>query len=443
MAKDKQKSPEYFIHDLEVRKLWGYRDLELTFNKDINVIIGPNASGKTTILNLLRYILTADLPSLFELPFDEAFIHLKSFNGGYARTVKVTSNESGLSFKVAGRQFDVKRELIVPRYISIRRRPFLAQPKTRELVEILKGLVPAVWLPVSRRLPIPEEEEEEEYREEYRFRRPRGLESVDVRLRELLAELVVYRLGLEGKLSERYKEFEDKVLQVILYSKQHDAVPTLRVVPPTDDEKNQLLRAFEVAGLLDDQTKRRIDEHFSAIAEAAKRINKYLTTKKGGITLKDVVVIPLIERTKSMVELSRKLEEYRESLFTPLRRYEAIINSFLSTKDNIETSKVLRVEENGGLSIKTSLTQQDLSPYLLSSGEKQLLILLTQALLREDLPVVYVVDEPELSLHVKWQSKLLESLLGLGRQIQIIVATHSPDIVGPFVDKVIDLGSKQ
>lgn len=442
MAKDTQKSPVYFIHGLEVRKLWGYRDLGLTFNKDINVIIGPNASGKTTILNLLRYILTVDLPSLFELTFDEVFIHLKSFNGRYARTVKVTSTESGLGFKVSGRRFDVKRELIVPRYISIRRRPFLAQPEIRELVEILKELVPAVWLPVSRRLPIPEEEEEEEYREEYRFRRPRGLESVDVRLRELLAELVVYRLGLEGKLSERYKEFEDKVLQVILYSKQHDAVPTLRVAPPTDDEKKQLLRAFEVAGLLDDQTKRSIDEHFSALEEAAKRINKYLTTKKGAITLKDVVVIPLIERTKSMVELSRKLEKDRESLFTPLRRYEAIVNSFLSTKDNIETSKVLRVEDDGKLNIKTSLAEQDLRWPLLSSGEKQILILLTQALLWEDRPVVYVVDEPELSLHVDWQSKFLSSLWELGGQIQIIVATHSPDIVGPFRDKVIDLGSK-
>jgi hypothetical protein len=34
----------------------------------------------------------------------------------------------------------------------------------------------------------------------------------------------------------------------------------------------------------------------------------------------------------------------------------------------------------------------------------------------------------------------LESLVTLGGQKQIIVATHSPDIVGDFRDKVIDLG---
>ena len=68
------------------------------------------------------------------------------------------------------------------------------------------------------------------------------------------------------------------------------------------------------------------------------------------------------------------------------------------------------------------------------------MILLTQALLKFDKPVVYIADEPELSLHVTWQEKLLKSLVTLGEQMQVIVATHSPDIVGGFHDKVIDLG---
>jgi len=429
MAEDRQESSAYFIHSLEVRKLWGYRDLELTFNKDINVIIGPNASGKTTILNLLRFILTVDFPSLYEIAFGEVVIHLKSFNGGYTRTVKVTSTESGLCFNVSGQLFDVEREFIVPRYISIRRRPFLAQPKIRELTEILRDLVPAVWLPVSRRLPIPEEEEEE-----YRVPRRLQLESVDMRLRELLEELSRYRLTLDAKLSERYREFENKVLQLILYSKQHDRIESLSVTPPTQEDKDQLLRAFEVAGLLDQQTRTRINEQFSAADEAVNRIAKSKAGKEV-LHLTDLFVIPLIERTKSMVQLSRKLEEDREILFAPLRRYEAIANSFIKPK-------IMRVEDNGHLSIKTLSPKQELDPYLLSSGEKQLLILLTQALLWEDRPVVYVVDEPELSLHVDWQSKFLSSLLELGGQIQIIVATHSPDIVGPFRNKVIDLGSK-
>jgi len=148
--------------------------------------------------------------------------------------------------------------------------------------------------------------------------------------------------------------------------------------------------------------------------------------------LEDILVVPLIGRTKAMVEYARKLEEDREHIFYPLRRYEDTVNSFLNDKS-------VNVDESGNLKIESSLSS-DLGSRHLSSGEKQILILLTQALLRVDKPVVYIADEPELSLHVTWQEKLLESLVTLGGQIQVIVATHSPDIVGKFQDKVIDLG---
>jgi predicted ATPase len=67
------------------------------------------------------------------------------------------------------------------------------------------------------------------------------------------------------------------------------------------------------------------------------------------------------------------------------------------------------------------------------------LILLTQALLWGKDPVVYVADEPELSLHVTWQEKLLKSVMALAARSQVIVATHSPDIAGGFPKRIIDL----
>jgi predicted ATPase len=60
-------------------------------------------------------------------------------------------------------------------------------------------------------------------------------------------------------------------------------------------------------------------------------------------------------------------------------------------------------------------------------------------LLSEKTPVVYVADEPELSLHVSWQEKLLGALTKLAGRCQFIVATHSPDIAAGFGSKVIDL----
>ena len=47
----------YFIESFKITKLWGYReDINLTFNNDVNVLIGVNGSGKTTVLNLLNSI---------------------------------------------------------------------------------------------------------------------------------------------------------------------------------------------------------------------------------------------------------------------------------------------------------------------------------------------------------------------------------------------------
>jgi len=65
----------------------------------------------------------------------------------------------------------------------------------------------------------------------------------------------------------------------------------------------------------------------------------------------------------------------------------------------------------------------------LSSGEKQLLIILLTVLLRENKPYVLLMDEPELSLHVEWQTIFIDSLRRLNSNIQIIIATHNPLLV--------------
>ena len=73
----------------------------------------------------------------------------------------------------------------------------------------------------------------------------------------------------------------------------------------------------------------------------------------------------------------------------------------------------------------------------MSSGEKQLIIILGESLLQQSIPHIYIADEPELSLHVEWQEKLVSSLKELNPNSQIIFATHSPDIVSEFSKSVI------
>lgn len=70
-----------------------------------------------------------------------------------------------------------------------------------------------------------------------------------------------------------------------------------------------------------------------------------------------------------------------------------------------------------------------LSPYLLSAGEKQMLIILLTALIQDGRPCVFFMDEPEVSLHFDWQKRLISMVHDLNPRAQIILTTHSPAVI--------------
>lgn len=72
---------------------------------------------------------------------------------------------------------------------------------------------------------------------------------------------------------------------------------------------------------------------------------------------------------------------------------------------------------------------ESLTPYLLSSGEKQILVILLTALCEDSLPYVILMDEPEISLHFDWQKRLIEMVTLLNPNAQIILTTHSPAVI--------------
>ena len=70
-----------------------------------------------------------------------------------------------------------------------------------------------------------------------------------------------------------------------------------------------------------------------------------------------------------------------------------------------------------------------LYPYKLSSGEKQMLIILLTALVQDHAHCVLFMDEPEASLHIEWQQKLISMIRQLNPNVQIILSTHSPAVI--------------
>lgn len=72
---------------------------------------------------------------------------------------------------------------------------------------------------------------------------------------------------------------------------------------------------------------------------------------------------------------------------------------------------------------------EKLPPYLLSSGEKQMLLILLTVLTEDRQPCVLFMDEPEASLHFEWQKRLISLVRELNPNAQVVLTTHSPALI--------------
>ena len=82
----------------------------------------------------------------------------------------------------------------------------------------------------------------------------------------------------------------------------------------------------------------------------------------------------------------------------------------------------------------------EITAYQLSSGEKQILVILLTTLVQDNKPSIIFMDEPEISLHFDWQKKLIQYIREINPNAQIILATHSPAVViEGWRDKVSDV----
>lgn len=113
-------------------------------------------------------------------------------------------------------------------------------------------------------------------------------------------------------------------------------------------------------------------------------------------------------------------------------RFQDIIDDLFS-----ETGKHIVRTEN---EIRFTQIGEVLTPYQLSSGEKQMLVILLTVLVEDDQHYVLFMDEPEVSLHIEWQKRLIDLILELNPNVQIILTTHSPAVVmNGWIDSVTEV----
>ena len=101
--------------------------------------------------------------------------------------------------------------------------------------------------------------------------------------------------------------------------------------------------------------------------------------------------------------------------------FESLVNEAFK-----ETGKVIDNEADKLCFIMDG--KYSISADKLSSGEKQLLIILLTVLLEDGQEYIMMMDEPEISLHISWQYELLNWILELNPNVQLILTTHSPSI---------------
>lgn len=152
----------------------------------------------------------------------------------------------------------------------------------------------------------------------------------------------------------------------------------------------------------------------------------------------------LSARSKSKSNLAAELlKPYIKSLEGRLEAVEPIyqiIDRFVSMVNGFLSDKSISFKLSQGFSIQNRLGNQ-LSPAQLSSGEQQLLLLFCYVLTARDKASVFMIDEPEISLNIKWQRQLVQSLLDItqGATIQFIFASHSMELLAQHRDRVIKL----
>ena len=114
------------------------------------------------------------------------------------------------------------------------------------------------------------------------------------------------------------------------------------------------------------------------------------------------------------------------------KRFQDIIDELFE-----ETGKHIVRTEN---EIRFTQIGEVLMPYQLSSGEKQMLVILLTVLVEDDQPYVLFMDEPEVSLHIEWQKRLIDLILEMNPNVQIILTTHSPALImDGWADRVTEV----
>ncbi len=401
--------------------VWGERNISLTFHPDVNFLIGVNGSGKTTIINLIAAALTGDHESLARIPFSRISCRLTGASEASACEVEITRSvgERGarrqyFHYKITRKDGSEEYDLGLPSYaflehsVSPQR---LVHGRIFDVAERLQQIVSIKWLPVHRTPSKPRNTEQS------------SEPSVDKRLTQLGNQLVRYFSKLAARRDEETSSFLKQLFPVLVSQSSEES----NFLTKSSDIDFGALRdsvddLIQQLGLGNRVLERHLNNHFKLAMRAAEK-HSYSSAELAALIASSTMQRVVARWNRSLVK--------QAEIAQPRREFLEILNSMFIGKQLIINQR------NELEAVLTSEKRLALSE--LSSGEKQLLVILAEALLQERSESIYIADEPELSLHVRWQEQLTRNLRKINPKAQVIFATHSPDVVSEYSENIIDV----
>lgn len=430
-----------FIKKITIEKLFGYYTYKIEKNNLIDqdnpllIIYGENGGGKTTILELLFYLLsTAD-------------------NAGHK------TNISKVKFKKFSVLLD--NNVIIEAY---RENDTLIGSYTLAVHDENAKNIHKVFLKVNEEnvINILEDDIEEKFEAFMNYMRKlntsihylsdkrkllAGIDDI-INMRSNINRKIsrqeLERIKFDGLMDEGENELKISVKQLENWIRQH----VLQASKSGDKNINTIYTDLikKVSS-----TKKQINiDDLKNLAKNLELIGKENTAyEKNGfvsrIDTKEIEELLLISSKDNYSLIYNIVEPYVNGLHSrldALKDIQEIINLFLTSINEYFSHKTIKYTMNKGFSI--SYKDNSSSPielHMLSSGEKQLLLLFCNVITSSDEASIFIIDEPEISLNVKWQRKLIKTLLEFTkkRHVQFIIASHSIEVLAGHKESICKL----